>query len=184
MPNVFAQRWSSEAYAGPSSSKRLAVCVAIRCSVALRSGFVLLTSAAECCRLITVCADVTKASCWRPRRCRRLRAAERQLLQLHPLCMDADEAEKFECRSARRALASAAQRMGLTPPEVAALGNWRGALPTEGEKSKAMTTAICKSMAVRYDQGRLMDSAKAGQMVVEGIRLAVQTKGHWNLSKP
>lgn len=61
MPNVFAQRWSSEAYAGPSSSKRLAVCVAIRCSVALRSGFVLLTSAAECCRLITVCADVTKA---------------------------------------------------------------------------------------------------------------------------
>ena len=125
-------------------------------------------------------ADLSQASCWLPKACSRLTEAERQLLQMPPLCLDAAEAAKFQCRSARRGLASAATRFGLKPPEVAALGNWRGVLPTES-KTRQEAAAICGSMAVRYDQGRLLLSAKAGQMVSEGLRLAVRAAGHWNL---
>ena len=125
--------------------------------------------------------DITEASQWLPRACTRLAEAERQLLQLRPLCMTPAQAARFECRSARRSLASAAHRFGLKDKEIAALGHWRGALPSDNQSRAQAASAICRSMAVRYDQGRLLASARAGQMVSEGLRLSVREAGHWNL---
>ena len=124
--------------------------------------------------------DITTASEWLPRACRRMRQAELTLLQCPPLAMRPDQARKFWTRSARRALATAARRLKLGADELGALANWRAVLRT-GSSADEVARSLASSMQVHYDEGRLLDSARAGQKVILGLRMVAASAGSVNL---
>ena len=125
-------------------------------------------------------ADISEATEWLPTPCKRLRKLEQGLLQMPPLSMDPGDANQFQARSARRAVATAAGRLRLSQAEICALGNWVDTLPT-GESTQDASRALGTSMPVRYDQARLVASARAADKIALGLRLTAMSAGSFDL---
>ena len=101
------------------------------------------------------------------------------LLQMRPLSMPAEEAEKCASYRSRRFLPNLISLLGLTPTEAASLGNWKN-LPS-GAPKQSEAKDIAASMPVRYDSSKLQLTVRVKTMCVQALAKAVQHADSYDL---
>ena len=126
-------------------------------------------------------ADMSDATCFldRPMPYHKYSAQCRKLLQFPPLSLRPETSAQRSTYSQRRFLPTVAGQFSFTTKEEASIGNWKLQGGTDNEPKR---WRIASSMPVRYDEHRLMITARVKVALAYGLRQATRAAGTSNIS--